>query len=292
MSGNTVSVIIPAYNAAGYLTRAVESVMSQSRPVLEIVVVDDGSPDNTFEIAGQLPSPARAIQKANGGPASARNVGARDAKGDWLAFLDADDAWLPEKIERQLALAGPDVDLVHCLYKASLRPPDVLTFDDLWGQNYIATSTVLIRRAAFWDVGGFDEDRDIVGVEDYNLWLKLAAKHARIVTLQEQLVSYTPASGSLTQQVERFARAELKNLENIAAELRLDPPLVTARRARLLDQYGRELLYFRQMPHARQYLRQALSQSFTLPRLAWWGASLAPRSVWTVWSRVRGQAHV
>jgi glycosyltransferase involved in cell wall biosynthesis len=292
MAGASVSAVIPAYNAAGYLNRAVESVLSQTHPAVEVLVIDDGSSDNTYAVASSLPAPVRAIRKANGGPAAARNMGAREAKGEWIAFLDADDAWLPGKIERQLALASPDVDLVHCLYKASLRPPDTITFQDLWEQNYIATSTVLIRRSAFWAAGGFDEDREIVGVEDYNLWLRLAARSGRMVTLQEQLVSYTPASGSLTQQVERFARAELKSLEKVAADLQLDSAFVAARRARLLDQYGRDLLYFRQMRSARQYLRQALRQGFTLPRLAWWSASLAPRSIWMAWSRVRGQSHV
>jgi glycosyltransferase involved in cell wall biosynthesis len=289
MSAPSVSVVIPAYNAVGYLKGAVDSVLAQTYPVHEIIVVDDGSADSTFEIASRLPSPVRAIRKANGGPASARNTGVREATGDWIAFLDADDAWIPGKLERQLALVEPDTGVVHCLYKPSLRPPDKVTFGDLWERNCIATSTVIIRRKVFQDLGGFDEDREIVGVEDYNLWLKLAAGKWQIRTLQENLISYTPATGSLTRQVERFARAELASLQKIGADLGLDAAMVEARRVRILDQYGRELLYHRHMERAREYLRLALQGQFSLSRLAWWTASLAPEAAWETWGRVRGR---
>lgn len=291
MPGPTVSVIIPAYNAAGYLDRAVQSVLAQTYPVTEILIVDDGSRDETFERAEAMPPPVRAIRKANGGPASARNLGAREATGEWLAFLDADDAWLPGKLERQMGLAAPDVGLVHCLYKATIHPPDFVTFDNLWERNCIATSTVVVRADVFGELGGFDEDRELVGVEDYNLWLKVAAGKWSLRTLQENLVSYTPASGSLTQQVERFARAELSCLGKTAQTLGLDAAVVQSRRLRILDQYGRELLYYRHMKQAREYLGEALRGEFSPGRFVWWGASLASSSIWKAWSRVRGRSH-
>lgn len=288
---STVSVIIPAYNAESFLDRAVQSVVSQSYPVQELIIVDDGSRDGTFECASAMPAPVRAFRQKNAGPAAARNTGAKEATGEWIAFLDADDAWLPGKLERQMQLATADTGLVHCLYRDDLHPPDEIGFDDLWDLNTIATSTVIVRRDVFRSLGGYDEDKAIVGVEDYNLWLKLAAAEWKIRTLQQKLVAYTPAGGSLTSQVERFARAELTNLDKIAKELAVDPGRVRLKRASILDQYGRDLLYYRHIPEARKYLSRALREGFSLQRLAWWLASQAPQGLWSMWSGIRGRSH-
>jgi glycosyltransferase involved in cell wall biosynthesis len=286
----TVSVIIPAYNAAEYLHRAVESALAQTVPPHEILIVDDGSRDNSYEVAAAMPAPVKAFKKANGGPASARNFACRQATGEWLAFLDADDTWLPGKLERQMSRAQPDTGMLHCLFKPAEPPPDRLTFDLLWEKNPICTSTVAIRRDVFLEAGGFDEDRTLIGVEDYNLWLKVAFRKWPIVAVQETLIAYTPATGSLTQQVERFARAELANLDKIAAELRLDSALVEAKRLAILDEYGRELLYYRNLAPARQYLRAALAKRFSVSRLAWWAAAMAPPAALRSWDSLRGRS--
>jgi glycosyltransferase involved in cell wall biosynthesis len=287
MPAPTVSVIIPAYHAAAYLHETVKSVFAQTLRPHEILIVDDGSKDNTFDVASTLPSPVRALRKPNGGPASARNFGAREATGEWLAFLDADDSWMPEKLERQMALAAKGAGLVHCLYKPGLNPPDSVTFEDLWKENCIATSTVAIRRDVFLESGGFDEDRALIGVEDYNLWLKVAARKRTILTLRENLISYTRAAGSLTQQVERFAKAELVNLDKIASELNLDPAKVAAKRGKVWEQYGRELLHYRHTAAARQYLGLALKQKFSPSRFVWWAVSMAPPAVLRAWKSMR-----
>ena len=96
MSAPTVSVIVPAYNARATILPTVTSALEQSHAPVEIIVVDDGSTDDTASIASSLPIPVRVIRKPNGGPASARNVGALAAIGEWLAFLDADDIFLPD----------------------------------------------------------------------------------------------------------------------------------------------------------------------------------------------------
>ena len=285
-----VSVVIPAYNAAGYLQKAVDSVLAQTYPPHEVLIVDDGSKDDTFAVASAMPAPVRAIRKPNGGPASARNLGARESTGDWIGFLDADDSWLPEKLTKQMRLAESGAVLVHCLYSPSVKAPDSVTFEDLWVKNCIATSTVVIRRDVFTEAGGFDEDRVLVGVEDYNLWLKVAARKRKILTLQENLISYTRATGSLTQQVERFAKAELRNLDLIGAELKLDPALVAAKRVLVLDEYGRELLHHRHMKPARGYLGEALRQRFSVSRFTWWAATLAPAGLMNAMARMRGRA--
>ena len=148
----SISVVIPAYNAEGCVVRAVESVLAQSRPAMEVIVVDDGSRDATAAVAERFGPAVRVLRQANGGPAAARNHGVREAGGEWIAFLDADDAWLPQKLERQAEkLDGAQVGVVHCYVVDVLekfRYTGEQTFDRLWRQNVIGTSTAIVRKAA------------------------------------------------------------------------------------------------------------------------------------------------
>ena len=109
----TVSVIMPVYNDASFLREAVDSALEQTHPPLEVIVVDDGSTDNSASIAESYGSPVRVIRQENQGAARARNRAIEVAQGDWLAFLDSDDLWKPEKLRKQLAAVEPDVVLVH-----------------------------------------------------------------------------------------------------------------------------------------------------------------------------------
>lgn len=109
----TVSVITPCYNGTRYLRETIESVLAQTHSVLEMIVVDDGSTDDSAAVAESFGPPVRVIRQANQGESVARNVGMDAARGDWIAFLDADDLWKPEKIERQLHAANNSIDVVH-----------------------------------------------------------------------------------------------------------------------------------------------------------------------------------
>ncbi len=113
-----VTVVIPCYNAAPFLRATLESVMSQTHAPFEVLVIDDGSTDQTAAIAGSFGPPLRLISQTNQGESVARNRGIDEAKGDWIAFLDADDLWLPNKLERQLAAVQSDVVGVHTNYRA------------------------------------------------------------------------------------------------------------------------------------------------------------------------------
>ena len=115
MDGSTVSVVIPTYNRINYLPRALDSVAAQTRPVTEIIVVDDGSTDGTAECIRSRYPEVNVIRQANHGVSHARNTGIRNVTGDWIAFLDSDDAWMPEKMSRQFsALAGyPGYRIAH-----------------------------------------------------------------------------------------------------------------------------------------------------------------------------------
>ncbi len=275
----SVSVIIPAYNAAGHIEATLESVLCQTVPASEVLVVDDGSKDHTADLAERFPLPVRVLRKSNGGPASARNLGARESHGEWLAFLDADDAWLPEKLERQLPLCSdPKVGLIHSTPPA-WGTPERLTFSDLWERNRIVNSTVLVRRQAFEAVGGLDEDRELIGVEDYNLWLRIAAGGWEVVRNEGEWVRYSPTEASLSRQFERFARAELANAEKIGALLDLPREERLAKRLYILDTYGRVLLHTRCSLGARKLFAAAAREAPSPQRLLWWAAAHLPGGI-------------
>ena len=108
----TISVVIPAYNCERYITRSIDSVLAQTRPVDEIIIVDDGSSDNTGEVVKRYGGKVRYIRQENAGASVARNTGIEAATGDWIAFLDGDDEWLPDKIKHQTELLSRNPNLV------------------------------------------------------------------------------------------------------------------------------------------------------------------------------------
>ena len=157
---NSISVIIPAYNREAYLGEAIDSVLRQTHPVDEILVVDDGSTDRTAEIARGF-ARVTCLSQSNQGAGVARNTGLGAARGDLIAFLDSDDLWLPRKIELQLEVlrTQPGVDLVFC-HIQSFRSPElaedsVPRFDEE-AKPGISNCCLLARRAAFDRAGLFD----------------------------------------------------------------------------------------------------------------------------------------
>jgi hypothetical protein len=214
----SVSVVIAAYNEAETIRDALRSVLAQTVPPAEIVVVDDGSTDDTARIVVREFPGCRLIAQANAGPAAARNRGIAASTGAWVAFLDADDAWAPRKLEWQLRSAAvePTVD-VWCGEAArvnadggpipesspepgggEVRPIPLREFLD---HNPVATSTVLIRRRALEALGGFDER--FRGPEDYDLWLRAAARF-RIGFLAAPLAFYRYRTGRLSTDDRTF----------------------------------------------------------------------------------------
>lgn len=273
-----VSVIIPAYNAAPHIERAVESVRTQTCPPLEILVVDDGSRDRTAEIVDAMPPPVRLIRKANGGPASARNLGARSAKGDWLAFLDADDWWFPDKLRLQLACADdPGVGLIHCLpdHRKDVVP-ERLTFEMLWDRNWIINSSVLVRRSVFEELGGFNEAPELISVEDYNLWLRVAASSWTVRTCPRVLVHYTRGIG-ISSNSDRFMAASLYNLRDVGERLNLPPDMVRQKQNEVSFDFGRRALFERNLPRARKLFRKLLLDAPSPVVAAYLALSMLPR---------------
>ena len=143
------------------------------------------------------------------------------------------------------------VAIVHATPLGSEYVPDHVSFEWLWRHNCIVNSSVLVRRAVWESVGGCDEDREIISVEDYNLWLRIAAAGWDIVTCREDLIIYICEAGHLTSRYEKYARAELANVDRIASQLNLDARRIEEKRTRTYDEQGRLLLYNRRIEPAR-----------------------------------------
>lgn len=228
----TVSVVIPLWNAAPFIGETLDSVASQTHVAHEVIVVDDGSTDGGARVAERHALRPRVLTKPNGGPASARNAGIRAATGELVALLDADDLWLPTKLERQVAFhrENPDAGLLYSDYarfedvegarrcqEERRRPRESLR--ELLIGNQVPTLTAAFPRRVFDAIGPFDESRDLVGVEDYHYWLRIVrrfpARHQR-----ETLALHRVREGSLVGQswernvllsttaVERFLESE------------------------------------------------------------------------------------
>ncbi len=276
-----VSVVVPAYNAAATIEKTLDSILAQTVTPSEIIVVDDGSSDATCEVVARYGDRVRVISQANAGPAAARNHGIRESQFDWIALLDADDTWLPEKLECQLPHCQTGVGLVYCFEfedEAKFSGED-LDFETLWTHNYIGTSTVILSKRTFEHVGGFVEDRSLMCIEDYNLWLRIAASGDKIVTVKKSLIHYTPAEGNLSSQYDRVIKAELLNVDVIANQLNLSAEMVRSKKVALLEEYGLALFWTRNLPLARKYYGQLLKQSPTLKGLGYWLATFLPSSL-------------
>jgi glycosyltransferase involved in cell wall biosynthesis len=220
-----VSVIIPTYNHAQFLGRALQSVLDQTYPNWEAIVIDNHSQDNTDEIVRSHKDPRIALLKIhnNGVISASRNMGIRAARGDWIAFLDSDDLWYATKLERCLAKLDEGFDLVchgerwlgEGRDRAVFYGPEArasyqsLLFDG----NCISTSAVVVRREHVEAAEGFDEDPEVITAEDYDLWLRLARNGARIGFVHEILGEYLIHGGNQSKAV-------LRNMEAVMCVVR------------------------------------------------------------------------
>jgi glycosyltransferase involved in cell wall biosynthesis len=232
-SNPLVSVVIPTYNCSPFLGAAIQSVIDQTIDDYEVIVVDDGSTDETASVLEQFSGRIRCLRQDNQGVAAARNRGIRSAGGRIIGFLDADDRWKPDKLERQLPLllGADDIDVafsrhenlggqtagynqydcpdltkllsVVSLGSCAYRIEDQQLFQKVLRYYLLLTSTVLIRKSCLERLGGFDESLGIA--EDTQLWLRLA-KRGKIAFVDLPLVEKRVRGESLTGDQAKFIR--------------------------------------------------------------------------------------
>lgn len=205
-----ISVIIPAYNAEPYIAKAIESCLRQTEPPHEIIVTDDGSTDCTAEVAERYSDRVRVVRmRRNSGIAAARNLAIQAATGDWLAFLDADDWFFPQKfqLQRRCVEENPNASLVYSGHRVihsdgsdgddMFVPPGEL-HSELRYRCPFHIGSVILRRDALDAVGGFDPD--LRRGEDWDLWLRIADRFSLSVftAVPEPLVAYLERPGSLS----------------------------------------------------------------------------------------------
>ncbi len=226
----TISVIIPTFNRAQRLRRSIQSAMDQTRQPDEIIVVDDGSTDETAEmIAREFPK-VQYIFQQNNGVSSARNRGIAAAAGAWIALLDSDDEWLPEKLFKQMKL----LQLEKCRNINYL----LCHTDEIWIRNgirvnpqrkhrkfgghifpkclplcVISPSSTIIHRSIFEEVGYFDES--LPACEDYDLWLRICARHPVLFLPEPLIVKYGGHADQLSRKYWGMDRFRVQALEKL-----------------------------------------------------------------------------
>ena len=257
VSSPLVTVVTPAYNLAKYIGEAVDSVLGQTFHDFEYLVIDDGSVDNTADIikahAGDDPR-FRLVEGENRGPSAARNAGIREARGEYIAFLDGDDRWHPKFLERQLRLIRSlpaEVGAVFCRSRIVLengtpvffqwQRPGRYDFDDFLvsGNPTRNTSSLLIRKSCFTEVGGFNEEMRYC--EDIDMWLRIAENSKTPILWANRyfLVDMRLRPGSATRNRADIEGALYDMLESQTPKLRRLPAgLAYVRPALIAFKYG------------------------------------------------------
>jgi glycosyltransferase involved in cell wall biosynthesis len=271
-----VSVVVPVYNGAKYLRAALESALGQTYQRLQVVAVDDGSTDSSPEILASYGPRLTVIRQRNAGVAEARNAGIRASEGALIAFLDQDDWWLPEKVEKQVARfrADPDLGLVHTgilQYSESdgafvdpVYPTDGSArlrghcYEQLLLGNAMFNSTVMIRRSVLAASGLFDPAMAGNTVQDYDLWLRIA-RHYPLDYVPEQLTALRLHGEQGTWDRRAMLGDELALLERTLGPRGMRASTeMRARIARLLDALGVAHLDARSLRKARAYFARSL----------------------------------
>ncbi len=224
MSG--ITVIIPSHNRCALLMRALESIMKQTYPPDQMIVIDDGSTDDTVDQVNKHFPDVELIKQSNHGVSHARNQGIRRASGEWLAFLDSDDEWLPDKLQIQMTALEqqPEFKVCHTeeiWVRNGVRVNPMKKHKKTGGWIFqqclplcaMSPSSVLIHRSVFAELGNFDED--LPACEDYDLWLRITARFPVIFIETPQIVKYGGHEDQLSQKYWGMDRFRIEALLKI-----------------------------------------------------------------------------
>jgi len=221
-----ISVIIPTFNRKYVLQRAIESVVNQTRPPIEIIVVDDGSTDGTKDwLLNSFPS-IRYIYQDNKGVSFARNRGIEVSKGSWVSFLDSDDEWIPTKLEEQESyiIENPETKFCHTneiWIRNGVRVNQMKKHQKYGGDIFekcldicrISPSSVLIKKDVFDEIGLFDESLRVC--EDYDMWLRCTSRFSVLFLDRLLIIKYGGHSDQLSRVNSGIERYRIRSLENL-----------------------------------------------------------------------------
>lgn len=279
----TVSVIIPAYNKAELTVRTVRSVLDQTYSQIEILVVDDGSKDNTAEKLEPFSKEITYIYKENGGACSARNRGIEEAAGDYIALIDCDDIYYPEKIEKSVKCLekDPSLGFVHTPIKLIDDTDNEIGFtsypaDKVQGSiahqlivdNLVNNSTTVIKKKVFEKVGYFDESIFIPA--DWDMWLRIS-EHFAVGYVDEALTgyriteNYTKSHLEVNEREQRYVLRKAYERQNIDISGKLKKRCEANLSYRMGKLYGS----VGEMDRAQHFFREAVLNDFQDPRLVY-----------------------
>ncbi len=252
MNHGLVSVVIPVYNSELYIKECINSVLSQTYENYEIIVVDDGSTDKSADIISEFQSnKIKLFRQKNSGVAAARNYAARVAQGMWLAFIDSDDIWYPDKLSRQLDKchhlnwSHTDSYFIGNVYPEHTRSTDFTAkfegsiLSDLVVENFIGTSSVVIKKEIFYEFDGFSPE--LKALEDWDLWLRVASKYD-ICYLDEVLDGYRTQSNSISRSARNTLPYHVDQIKRIfkkggVAESLIDLKNVALSKSYIINSY-------------------------------------------------------
>ncbi len=232
-----VSVVVTTFNRENLLRETITAIFAQTFRNFELLIIDNNSTDGTEQLVAELTDErVRYIRNNNGGMVAInRNLGIRLAKGQFLAYCDDDDLWLPEKLAKQVAALEADPSAVTCgcsiLIKMDeakdliprLRWTGAVSLHNMYFRNYLGTSCAMTKTDVLRDLGGFDESRDYSPYEDYELWLRLVARN-RALMLKEPLVIYRIHGTNSSPHRARGARLVLKVLHSMRSRINARGP--------------------------------------------------------------------
>lgn len=234
MNKISVSVIIPTFNRAKLLPRAIQSVLIQTTPADEIIVIDDGSTDETATIVQSEFTRIKYIHQDNQGISAARNSGINHAQGEWIAFLDSDDEWLPAKLEKQKSalLNNPEYRICHTdeiWIRNGRRVNPHKKHQKYGGEIYkfclplcvISPSSVLIHKQVFTKLGNFDTT--LPACEDYDMWLRICAYNPVLYIDEPLMIKYGGHTDQLSKKYWGMDRFRIQALEKMLSDSRLSP---------------------------------------------------------------------
>ncbi len=275
-----ISVVIPAFNCEKYIKSAVESVLAQDYSDYEILVIDDGSVDHSRDIVLSFGDRVRYFYQENSGAGAARNKGITEARGEYIAFLDADDVWFSDKLSFQLdMLKRHEADMVYarsCFIDACGRVEDCgqseqsvgdcdvwrRYFEELFWWNDIPTSSVLIKKECLEKFGVFDEDRRIT--EDYDLWLRIVSK-VKIIGFGKAVFYYRDHDFGISKDPASVGKIKEVLTRNYKRFL-VDEPVIKGKlKKRLVKLYfdqGHSYFNRNQMKQARSLFFEGMRVSF------------------------------